>query len=435
MSFIPKIFGTCDVLPEDHKYFTFLKKVYRHEFRKNGFRRISTPLFEPSETIKRALWEVCFKDTTYTFEDSTWLELSLRVDASIGVMRAYIEWNLDAELQPIYLYHIDRYFRKNSLDIWSAKETYFIWAEVVWESDPIIDAQQIYMNYEALNDIGLKGKFSIKINFLWNKKELEKYSEELKNFYENKKHLLSDESLDNLKHNPLRLLSPKNDDEKILLQQAPSIIKFLKKDSKEYYSRVKEYLELLKIPFTEDHTLLHSFEYYNWFVWKIDSNDWGIIASGWRYDGLSMKLWHDDIIPASWFTVRVDGLIASLKANDIALKNKDKIDLYFVQLWDEAKKVVLPLSLEARERGINTLSSLWTPAIKEQMLKAQRIWAKFVVIVGVMEARNWKFQVRNTEEGTQTEVPKEKLIDYIIEKIGKDSLDFYSPARDLVIWK
>lgn len=93
--------------------------------------------------------------------------------------------------------------------------------------------------------------------------------------------------------------------------------------------------------------------------------------------------------------------------------------------------MVFPLSLEARARGINTMTSLGTPSMKEQMLKAQRIGAKFIVLVAVMEARSGVFQVRNLEAGTQAEVKKEELIDYIIEKIGKDKLDFYEPSKDL----
>ena len=117
---------------------------------------------------------------------------------------------------------------------------------------------------------------------------------------------------------------------------------------------------------------------------------------------------------------------------DIKIKDKDKIDLYFVQLGDEAKMVVLPLSLEAREAGINTTVSLGTPSMKEQMLKANRSEARYVVMVGVMEARNGVFQVRDIEAGTQEEVHKDKLIEYIKEKIGEESLDFYCPAKDLV---
>jgi histidyl-tRNA synthetase len=90
------------------------------------------------------------------------------------------------------------------------------------------------------------------------------------------------------------------------------------------------------------------------------------------------------------------------------------------------------LSLAAREAWINTAVSLWTPSMKEQMLKANRSWAKYVVMVWIMEARSWVFQVRNTIDWTQTEVKKEELIDYIVEKIWKDKLDFYEPSRDLL---
>jgi histidyl-tRNA synthetase len=121
-----------------------------------------------------------------------------------------------------------------------------------------------------------------------------------------------------------------------------------------------------------------------------------------------------------------------LKEKNIKLKNKDEIDLFFVQLWDEAKWVVLPLSLDARKAGINTVVSLWTPSMKEQMLKANRSNAKFVVLVWLMEARNWVFQVKDTISWTQEEVKKEELINYIIEKIGSDNLDFYVPTNDLI---
>ncbi len=370
----------------------------------------------------------------YQFESDSWESLALRPEAAIGTMRFYIEWKYEDELQPVYFYHIDRYFRKNSLWVGEFTQFYQIGAEIIWESDPILDAQQIFMNVDALNQMGLQWKFSVKINTLWNKKELEKYIEELKSFYDNKKHLLSPQWLKLLESNPLELLESEQEDEKILASQAPSIIKFLKKDSKEHYGKFKEYLDMLGVQYHEDHCLIHKLRYYTDIVWKIVYNETGEnIVIWWRYDSLAKNIGYEEDIPATGFAVRVESLIRILQEQNIKIRNKDKIDLYFVQLWDEAKKAVLPISLEARNRGINTLASLGTPSIKEQMLKAQRIGAKFVVIVGVMEARNGRFQVRNYETGKQEEVKKEELIDYVIERIGQESLDFYQPAKDLII--
>lgn len=386
------------IFPDEHKYLTFLKKVFRHEFRKNGFRRISVPLIENN---KLRSWS------------ETW------------VMKAYLENNLQEEIQPIYYYLMDRFLSGNN-------EEYRIWWEIIWEDDPILDAIMLYITYSVLNKIWLKNTFKIRINSLWVEKEKLKYIEELNNFYSDKKHLLTQEWLKNLEENPMLLLISDDEDEKILSQNAPKFIKFLKKDSKAHYLKFKEYLNLLGVDFEEDHKLVSDKSYATNTIWSIDILDTNENIALWsRYNKLSKDLWNSKEIPASWFFVRTKILTNLLERNKIQIKNKDSIDLFIVQLWDEAKKIVLPISLQARNAWINTVVSLWTPSIKEQMLKAQRSQAKFVVIVWLMEARNWVFQVRDIIEWTQTEVKKEKLIDYIIEKIWKESLDFYDPARDL----
>jgi histidyl-tRNA synthetase len=168
-------------------------------------------------------------------------------------------------------------------------------------------------------------------------------------------------------------------------------------------------------------------------MWTINNTKTNnILALWWRYNTLATRLNIGSNLPASWLKIDTEEVIDSLKNEWIKIKNKDKLDLYFVQLWDDAKKVVLPVSLEARKAWINTLSSLWTPSLKEQMLKAWRIWAKYVVIVWVMEAKTWVFQVRKMLDWTQKEVKKEDLIEYIIGKIWEENLDFYSPAKDLI---
>lgn len=421
---------TTSILPEDHKYLTFLKKVFRHEFRKNGFRRLSVPNFETKDFYEKIFWED-LKKYVYTHIIDDFWDFCLKPSPEILNLKAYLEnEELKEGIQPVYSYYMDRYYPKNHDHIeWIT----LFWWDVVWEDDPIIDAQMIYMTYSILNKIGLSWEFEIRINSIWSKKEQEKIKEEINNFYENKKHLLSVKSLDLLEKNPLKLLSSENEDEKILAENAPKTIKYLKKDSKKHYWNFKEYLDLLWIKYIEDNTLVWEYDYINNNVWEFRLKEtWYIISTWYRYNNLSTLIWDYKEVPASWFSVDVWKLIDLLKLRNISIKNKDKLDLYFVQLWDDAKKVVLPLSLQARDSWINTAVSLGTPSMKEQMLKAQRSWAKYVVMVGIMEARNWVFQVRDIEAWTQQEIKKENLIDYIVEKIGKDSLDFYEPSRDLL---
>jgi len=430
-----------DISPEMHKYHTFLKKVFRHEFRKNWFRRITTPILEKKELFTRAIWEwtdIVDKEM-YNLIDKKGRELVLKPESTAWIMRAYIDLDMQSEgIRPVYLYYIEPHFRYDRPQKWRFRQFFQIWAEIIGEKDPILDAELIYIGYTVLNKIWLAWDFKVKINSIWTEKERLKYKEELENFYSNKINVLCPDCQRRFNTNLLRLLDCKNEDCKILIWEAPKITKFLKKESKEHYVKVKEYLDILWVPYEEDHTLVRWLDYYSHTVWEfVDTSGrsqdslWG----WWRYDSLSKKIGHSEEIPAVWFAMWMERLTRALIDKNIQIKNKDKIDLYFMQLWDEAKKAVLPLTLKAREKWINTLASLWTPSIKAQMKKAHRIWARFVVIVWIMEAKTWKFQVRDMIEWTQEEVKKEDLISYIINKIWEESLDFYCPVKDLIEWK
>lgn len=433
-----KVRWTIDILPDMHRYHAFLKKVFRHELRKNWFKRITTPVLEQKELFTWAVWawtDIVDKEM-YNLLDKKGRELVLKPESTAPIMRAYIENDLQSEPQPVFLYYVEPHFRYDRPQKGRYRQFFQVWAEIIWEIDPILDAQLIYTGYVCLNKVWLEGDFKVKINSIWTQKERVKYIDELKNFYENKKHLLSEDALNKLETNPLRLLDTKIEDEIILAQEAPKMIKFLKKDSKAHYEKVKEYLDILWVPYEEDHKLVRGLDYYCHTVWEFIDNSWRSQDAFWwwgRYDMLSKKIWNKDEIPAVWFAFWMERLIEAMIQKEIKLKDKDSIDLYFIQLWDEAKKIVLPLTLEARERWINTMSSLWTPSLKAQMKKANRLNAKFVVMVWIMEVHSWAYQVKNMIDWTQEEVKKEELIDYIIDKIWEDSLNFYCPARDLII--
>lgn len=108
-----KLEGTTDMFPEDHKYLTFLKKVFRHEFRKNGFRRISTPLIE-SESLLRKVYPMYQNQYgLYHFENSDGQDVALLPSQTVGIMRSYVENETFTELQPVYYYYMERCFRQS----------------------------------------------------------------------------------------------------------------------------------------------------------------------------------------------------------------------------------------------------------------------------------------------------------------------------------
>jgi len=414
------------LFPDDNRYFNFLKKVFRHELRKSGFKRITTWLVAKSKLYTDSNQEHYNKLSVNP-------EYSLVSDPRVSVMDSYMINDKSEELQPIYYYHVDNVLVSKEDYL---KEHFLIWWDIIWEEDPILDMECILMVNNILNEIGLSDTFKIRVNSLWLRKEQVKYFDALRDFYSDKKHLLTDETIDNLENNSFEVLNAKSEDEEILLEQAPKMIKFLKKHSKLHLQKFKEYMEMTNLEFEWDDTFIWDKPYYMNTVWEIVEKGTDIQLACWgRYDNLSTDLNKElrKEVPATGFSVKVARLIKALRNNNIVLKNKDELDVYIVQLWDEAKKKVFPIVEQARKMWINVLASLWTPSMKEQMLKAQRSWAKYVVIVWIMEARNNKWQVRQLDKWTQEEVMRDDLLDYIVERVWDNKLDLYSPAKDLMI--
>jgi len=302
MTLVPRVKWMQDILPPAHKYHTFLKKVFRHELRKNGFKRITTPILESKALFLSALWEGTdiIDREIYNLTDPKGKNLVLKPESTTPIMRAYIDNELYEETQPVFLYYVEPHFRFDKPKKWKLRQFFQVWAEIIGESDPILDAQLIYIWYKILNKLGLEWDFKIKINSLWSAKDRVKYLEELKSFYENKRQYLTDESLSKLDSNPLMLLDAKTEDEKILASSAPKMIKYLKKDSKEHYAKVKEYLDILEVPYEEDSSLVRWLDYYNHTVWEfVDTSGRSKDSFGWggRYDGLSEKIGHEESIP------------------------------------------------------------------------------------------------------------------------------------------
>ncbi len=432
-----RVKGTQDIFGEYQRYFTFLKKLARHEFRTNGFTRISTPILEHTDLIARssgASSDVVSKEM-YEMTDKGGRSLVMKPEGTAGVMRAYLEHMLD-EPQPVYLYYIEPHFRYDRPQKGRYRQFHQIGGEIIGEEDPILDAKMIHIMKSLMDSAGLAGTYTIKINSLGVEKEREKYLIELQSFFEGRKHLLDETDLHRLATNPLRILDSKNPDVQELLKIAPKITDFLKGDSKKFYESVKEYLTILGVEFIEDPTLVRGLDYYSHTVWEFvdgSGRTQDAFGGGGRYNSLAKSIGYKNEVPAVGFALGVERLIEAMMAHGVKLKNKDSIHLYIVQLGDDAKKLALPLNLESRKKGINSLLSLGTPSIKVQLKKANRVGARFVAIIGIMEAKKGVCQLKDMEKGTQEECRLDDVIHRVVEAIGTENLSFYHPSFDWVI--
>lgn len=373
----------------------------------------------------------------YEFQDKKGRDLVLKPESTAGVMRSYLE-NFQAESQPVYLFYIEPHFRYDRPQKGRYRQFHQIGSEIIGERDPVLDAENIHMAVKILSDCGLKGKFTTKINTLGNTKEREAYVAELQAFFRGKSHLLDEIDQARVENNPLRLLDSKNPDVREILPFAPKLRDFMKKDSIAYYESVKEYLTILGIDFVEDANLVRGLDYYCDVVFECVDNSGrsqDSFCGGGRYDDLATSLGSKNTVPAAGFAIGVERLIDAMVESGLTVKNKDTIDLYFIQVGEEAKKLALPLSIKAREMGLNVLASFGSPSMKTQLKKANWLKAKYVAIIGIMEARRGVCQLKNMEKGTQVEVKLEKLLDHMVDIIGEKNLDFYDPTKELIVTK
>lgn len=431
-----RVRGTQDWFGEQQRYYTFIKKVARHIFRHYGFTRISTPMMEMRELIVRSVGEhtdVVSKEL-YEFEDKKGRQLVLKPESTAGVMRAFLE-HFSQEPLPVYLYYVEPHFRYDRPQKGRYRQFHQIGAEIIGEKDPVLDAENIHMAVKILNDCGLKGKFTTKINTLGNAKEREAYVTELQAFFRGKSHLLDELDKSRVENNPLRILDSKNPDVREILPFAPKLRDFLKKDSAAYYESTKEYLTILGIEFEEDDTLVRGLDYYSDVVFECVDNSGrsqDSYCGGGRYDDLATSLGSKNPVPAAGFAIGVERLIDSMVESGLSVINKDTIDLYFIQVGEEAKKLALPLSIQAREMGLNILASFGSPSMKTQLKKANHLKAKYVAIIGIMEARRGVCQLKNMEKWIQKEVKLAELLEHMVGVIGEENLDFYDPMKELL---
>ena len=427
--------GMGDIVAERQRYFTFIKKIARHEFRKNGFTRIITPIFERRDLFVKGL-KLTPEDrrhALYSIRHGR-EEYVLRPEITIPIMRAYLEHCMD-EAQPVSYYYIEPIFRSEPTAPNGFVQLYHIGAEIIGEIDPVLDATMIALGSSFLDSIGLRGSYRLSVNFLGTTKEREKFVQAFVDFFADKRHYLSAEEQRILDTCPLALFQSTNEDTRELVAVAPKVGDFLKKDSREYYAKVKEYLDLLGITYTEAFSTVQQYDYYSHTVWEFETEVDGtrlVLGGGGRYDEVSKNIGHRDAIPGVGFAFGAEKLVCELVRRNVKLKNKDHIHLYIVQLGDEAKKLALGLTIEARRRGLNALISLGTPSLKVQMKKASQIQSRFVAIIGIMEARNSICQLKDIELGTQEEVHLSKLLDTIIGHIGHNQLESYHPSEDFL---
>lgn len=426
--------GVHDILPLDHEYHTYIKKIVRHRCRQAGFKRITTPVFEFTEVFKRVgeATDVVSKEM-YTFEDRKGRSLTLKPEGTAGVCRAYIQHGMQNLPQPVELFYIEPTFRYDRPQAGRYRQFWQFGFEVIGEVDPALDAQAILLAHRIFSDLGIGDTLRLQINNIGDLESRKAYTEALRDYYYGKERYLSEDDRARLDKNPLRILDSKHEDTMILNQSAPKFADFISQESRDFHEEVLEYLRDLEIPYEENNMLVRGLDYYNQTVfefWDEKKGAQNSVGGGGRYDGL-MELLGGNPTPAIGFAMGIERVIAQMKRNKVRVPSKDDLHVFVAQLGREAKKICLPLINELRDRGVRTMGALGKGAIKNQLKIADRFKAPYCVLIGLTEVREGTAIIRNMVKGSQKTVKMSQVVEEIVKAIGKENLDFYNPKEPM----
>jgi histidyl-tRNA synthetase len=425
--------GVHDILPHDHDFHTYIKKIVRHRCRQAGFKRISTPTFEFTEVFKRSVGEATdiVSKEMYTFEDKKGRSLTLKPEGTASICRSYIQHGMQDWPQPVELFYIEPHYRYERPQAGRYRQFWQFGFEVLGEADAALDAQAILLPYRIYEDLGIVDTLKLQINNIGDLDSRTQYAEALRDYYYGKERYLSDEDKIRLEKNPLRILDSKHEDTMILNQSAPRFSEFISQESKDYHDEVLEYLTDLGIEYTLNENLVRGLDYYSQTVfefWDQKKGAQNSVGGGGRYDGL-MELLGGPPTPGIGFAMGIERVIAQMKRNKVRVPSKDNLHVFVAQLGREAKKVCLPLMDELRERGVKTMGALGKGAIRNQLTIADRFKVPFCVLIGLTEVREGTAIIRDMTVGTQKTVKMEKVVDEVIKRIGIKNLDYYNPKE------
>lgn len=427
--------GVHDVLPDDHAYFTVIKKVVRHRARQSGFRRISTPVLEDQNVFTRSVGSTTdiIEKELYTLKTASGTELALKPEGTAGIVRAYIQHGMGSQPQPVELYYIEPHFRHDRPQRGRFRQFHQFGFEVIGESDPGIDTQIIQLADLIHHDLKIADRLSLQVGTLGCATCREKHLENLRDYYTGKERNLCQSCVRRLKENPLRLLDCKEEDCRILAGLAPKLATEICEDCGDYHKKVLALLDSVGIEYTENDSLVRGLDYYSRTVfefWDRSEGAQNSVGGGGRYDGLVEQLGGVPT-PACGYAGGVERIIAHLRDARMLAPDKDQIDVFVAQLGFEAKKVALQLLTDLRSAGVHAIGALGKASMKVQLGKADKFGVQYALILGEVEVREKKIILRDMHTGTQEVIPLSSAVAKITKKLGKSRLDFYDPGDEL----
>lgn len=405
---VSAIKGTRDIFPPEIRKWQMVEESAKRTFELYGYREIRTPVFEATELFERGTGQtsdIVIKEM-YTFTDKAGRSLTLRPEYTPSVVRAIINNNLHLQPNPLRFYFIGPMFRYDKPQKGRYRQFHQVDVEVFGEKDPAIDAEIVEMADFLLSKLNVRDT-RILINSVGCRKCRPRYLEKLRQRAgETGDQLCADCQRKN-ETNPLRIFDCKIEACIEVSHTFPKIVDYLCPECEQHFSQFSSCLNLYKIRYSIEPRLVRGIDYYTKTTFEIVSPKLGAqdaILGGGRYDDM-MKDFGGPGLCGIGFAMGLERLLSVVPFRE----EKGKL-LYLAFLGSEAKKAGMVLSRFLRREGVECLIEYKERSLKNQMSRANKLEATWVLIVGEEEMKKGKYQLKNMETGHQEECTSDDIL-------------------------
>ncbi len=412
--------GTQDIFGEEQERFQHVVETFERVRRLYGFKGVQMPVFEPTAVFARSLGETTdvVSKEMYSFEDRGGDSLTLRPEFTAGICRAFLTngWQQHAPMKlsahgPLFRYERPqkgRYRQFHQLD-----------AEIIGAGEAAADVELLCFADQLLNELGISDGVTLQLNTLGDAESREAWRAALVEHFSDHQAELSDDSKTRLAKNPLRILDSKAPNDRVIVDQAPTIDAYLTGEASEFFAQVTEGLEACNVPWTRDSRLVRGFDYYRHTAFEFVTDRLGAqgtVLGGGRFDGLIEALGGQPTPAVGW--------AAGIERLGMLLEEmpSDSVELAIIPMGDDATVRALSVANELRQSKFST-EMFGRGKIKKRMAKANQVGAKAAIIIGDDEIASGKVQFKDLKTGEQTALDISQVIEKMWDLRFSEDLD------------
>ena len=401
---ITAIKGFNDILPQESGRWQHIEQAARRVFERNGFAEIRVPVMEKTELFSRSIGDATdiVEKEMYTFTDKGENSVTLRPEGTAGVMRAFIEHKLYAQDPVAKLYYLGPMFRYERPQKGRYRQFHQIGAEITGAHDPMADAQVLNMLVDFFREVGL-AEPQLQINSLGCPDCRPAYRASLLAFLEGKLGELCEDCRRRFTTNPLRTLDCKVPRCMEATAGAPSVLDHLCAACDEHFSAVQGYLASTETPYAINPRMVRGLDYYTRTTFEMVTGLLGsqsAVAAGGRYDGLISQL-GGPAIPGIGFAMGVERVALLLGEQEFARLP----DLFIATMGAEERAFAFCLMHDLLRLGVRVEMEYEAKSLKSQMRRADKLGARYSVVIGGNEVASGRAVFKRMADGTQAEVP------------------------------